>query len=72
MTRDNLVGEEDNLEFSDVALGPKENRWVRARMFREHERRKQMQAWLTIPPAILALFSAIGIAWGWVSGFFNR
>lgn len=58
-------------QFDDHPLGPDENRWVRAQIWRQVQRKKQIQAWLAIPPLILTLFSIAGTLWGYISGLFH-
>lgn len=67
-----MVREGENLEFSEEPLEAEELRWIRARRFKEQEKRKQWQAWITIPPSILAIFSTAGLLWAWFSGLFNK
>ena len=66
-----MGSDEENLEFSDSPLGPPENRHVRYWIFREHSRRQLLKAWALIPPTIVAIFTSIGLIWGWASGFFH-
>jgi len=57
--------------FDDGTLGPDENRWVREQMYRQEMRRRQIQAWLAIPPIIVAVSSVIGTIAGYISGLFH-